>query len=301
MTQASRGPRYAVVVNPIKVADDFQRVVTDTFFANGWGRPLWLETTKDDAGGSMTRQALDAGVEAVVVAGGDGTVRLVADGLAGSSVVMGIIPSGTGNLLARNLSLPLDREGALHVILAKQSSPIDLIEITADDRAPEHFAVMAGAGVDSAIMTDADPRLKAKLGPAAYFFSVGKALGRLPMNARITVDGHHAHHRRAMVVLVGNVGQLVGGIDLMPRAGASDGLLHVFVASPHRFRDWLRAGAHLVTRRGAKGDTIDSFSGSRVVVEIDEPDDYQLDGDVIGPYRRFEAVLKPKALTVYTT
>ena len=216
---SDREHRYAVVVNPIKVGDDFEREVTDTFFANGWGRPLWLETTKEDAGRAMTKQARDAGVETVIVAGGDGTVRLVADGLAGSPVKMGIIPSGTGNLLARNLNLPLDREGALHVILAKQTSPIDLIEITVDAQPPEHFAVMAGAGVDSAIMSDADPRLKAKLGPAAYFFSVGKALGRLPMDARITVDGHRPHHRRAMVVLVGNVGQLVGGIDLMPRAG----------------------------------------------------------------------------------
>jgi diacylglycerol kinase family enzyme len=297
---SDRGYRYAVVVNPIKVGDDFEREVTDTFFDNGWGRPLWLETTKDDAGRAMTRQALDAGVETVIVAGGDGTVRLVADGLAGSPVKMGIVPSGTGNLLARNLSLPLDREGAMQVILGGQTSPIDLIEITVDDHEPEHFAVMAGAGVDSAIMSDADPRLKAKLGPAAYFFSVGKALGRLPMDARITVDGHRPHHRRAMVVLVGNVGQLVGGIDLMPRAGASDGLLHVFVASPHRVRDWLRAGAHLITRRGSKGDSIDTFTGSRVTVQVAEPDDYQLDGDVMGPFRRFEAAIQPKALTVYT-
>ncbi|GAA3632438.1 diacylglycerol/lipid kinase family protein [Microlunatus ginsengisoli] len=300
MSQATRHPRYAVVVNPIKVADDFRQDVTDTFFDNGWGRPLWLETTEDDAGRAMTRQALDAGVETVVVAGGDGTVRLVADGLAGTEVKLGIIPSGTGNLLARNLDIPLDREGALHVILAKQTKQIDLIEMTVDGHEPEHFAVMAGAGVDSAIMADADPTLKAKLGPAAYFFSVGKALGRLPLNAKITVDGHRPHHRKAMVVLVGNVGQLVGGIALLPRASAHDGLLHVFVASPHRIRDWLRTASHLVTRRGHKGDTIDSFSGSKVVVEIDEADNYQLDGDVIGEFRRFEAVIKPRALTVYT-
>src|SRR5690242_8309145 len=165
MSQATRHPRYAVVVNPIKVADDFRQEVTDTFFVNGWGRPLWLETTEDDAGRAMTKQALDAGVETVVVAGGDGTVRLVADGLAGTDVKLGIIPSGTGNLLARNLDLPLDREGALHVILAKKTSTIDLIEVTVDDKDPEHFGVMAGTGVDSAIMADADPKLKDKLGP----------------------------------------------------------------------------------------------------------------------------------------
>jgi diacylglycerol kinase family enzyme len=247
----------------------------------------------------MSKQAREAGVDVVIVAGGDGTVRLAADGLAGSGVTMGIIPSGTGNLLARNLDLPLDRDGALHVILAGKTREIDLIEMTVDDKAPEHFAVMAGSGVDSAIMDSADPKLKAKLGPAAYFLTVGKALGRLPLDAVITVDGHRPHRRKAMVVMVGNVGQLVGGIDLLPRAKPHDGLLHVFVASPHRIRDWVRTAAHIATRRGHRGDSIDKFSGSRVTVQIAEPDNYQLDGDVIGPFRRFEAVIKPRALTVF--
>src|SRR6478736_6066594 len=114
MAQQTRRKRCAVIVNPIKVDKDFRAEVTDTFFDNGWDRPLWLETTREDAGRAMTRQAVEAGVEVVVVAGGDGTVRLVADGLAGSDITMGIIPSGTGNLLARNLELPLDRDGALH-------------------------------------------------------------------------------------------------------------------------------------------------------------------------------------------
>ncbi len=299
MSHGSRRHRCAVIANPIKVDAHFRSEVTDTFVANGWGRPLWLETAKDDPGRAMTRQARAAGVDVVIVAGGDGTVRLVADGLAGSDVTLGIIPSGTGNLLARNLDLPLDRDGALHVILAGKTRKIDLIEITVDDKEPEHFAVLAGAGVDSAIMADADPRLKAKLGPAAYFLTVGKAVGRLPLDAVITVDGHRPHHRQAMVVLVGNVGELVGGIDLLPRAKAQDGLLHVFVASPHRVRDWLRTAAHIISRRGHKGDTIDNFSGSKVVVEIAEPDNYQLDGDVIGTFRRFEAVVKPRVLEVF--
>ncbi|HET9648911.1 MAG TPA: diacylglycerol kinase family protein [Microlunatus sp.] len=290
--------RSAVIVNPVKVPDDFEREITDSLIDNGWARPLWLETTEDDPGRSMTRQAREAEVELVIVAGGDGTVRLVADGLAGSGITLGIIPSGTGNLLARNLGLPLDREGALHVVLTGRERRIDLVELTVDGKDPEHFAVMAGAGVDSAIMADADPKLKEKLGPAAYFLAVGKALGRLPVKATFRIDGHHRRRREAMVVLIGNVGQLVGGIDLLPRATADDGLLHVFVASPHRIRDWLRAAAHIFGRRRGKGDTIDTFSGSRVELSVAEPENYQLDGDVIGEFTRLVAVVKPAALTV---
>ena len=81
----------------------------------GWAAPLFYETTVDDLGDDVTRQALEEGVDAVLVAGGDGTVRAVSEAMSGSGVPLAIVPSGTGNLLARNLFLPLDdprRDGA---------------------------------------------------------------------------------------------------------------------------------------------------------------------------------------------
>jgi diacylglycerol kinase (ATP) len=157
---------------------------------------------------------------------------------------------------------------------------------------------MAGAGIDSAIMTDADPVLKAKIGPAAYFFAVGKSLGRLPMDATIQVDDHRPHHRKAMLVLVGNVGQLPGGIDLLPRAQPDDGRLHIFVATPRSFWEWLRVTVRVLTRRARKNDPVDALGGHRVRVRMDPPEEYELDGDVLGECRRFEAVIRPSALTV---
>src|SRR3712207_1017543 len=146
--------RCAVVVNPIKVSDEFRPLVLEKLSAAGWAEPLWLETSVEDPGRQMTQEALAAGVDLVIGAGGDGTVRIVADGMAGSHVPMGVVAAGTANLLARNLDLPTTEAEALDVALALQTRDIDLVELTVDGTTREHFAVMAGVGVDAVIMDE---------------------------------------------------------------------------------------------------------------------------------------------------
>ena len=290
--------RCAVVCNPTKVSDAFRDLVTERTGAAGWAEPLWLETSADDPGRAMTRQALDAGVDLVIAAGGDGTVRVVADAMAGSGTTMAVVPAGTGNLLARNLDLPLEEAGALEVALAGRTRAIDLVELTVDGGRSEHFAVMAGVGVDATIMDEVDPTLKKKVGPAAYFVAAGKALGRLPVPMEVSVDGGRRHRRRAMTCLIGNVGKLPGGLVLMPDAQADDGRLDVYVASPLRVTHWLALVLRVVTRRGQRDDQVDSWQGGRVELQLRRPEAYQLDGDVVGEGRRLVAEVRPGALTV---
>ncbi|WP_127125711.1 diacylglycerol kinase family protein [Georgenia sp. SYP-B2076] len=99
----------AVVFNPSKSADGeaLRQLVSQTAADVGLDEPLWFETTVDDPGLGQTRAALEQGASVVIAAGGDGTVRAVAEGLAGTAVPMGLLPLGTGNLLARNLDLPM--------------------------------------------------------------------------------------------------------------------------------------------------------------------------------------------------
>lgn len=291
-------PRCAVVVNPTKVSDDFRPLVAERLSAAGWAEPLWLETSEEDPGRAMTRQALEAGVDLVIGAGGDGTVRIVADGMAGSGVPLGVVAAGTANLLAHNLELPLTEAEALDVALARQTRDIDLIELSVDDRAREHFAVIAGVGVDAVIMDEVNPDLKAKVGAAAYFVAAGKALNRLPVRMEIKVDGGRRHRRRAMVCLIGNVGRVGGGLELLPGASAQDGLLDVYVASPQRLTHWLKLALRLITRRPQREDQVDSWQGRRVEVRLSEADNYQMDGDVVGECRVLVAEVKPGALRV---
>jgi diacylglycerol kinase family enzyme len=118
MSQAISAPsrRCAVIYNPTKVSDQFRLLVTNRLERDGWADTLWLETSADDPGRGMTKEAVAAQVDLVIGAGGDGTVRVVADGLAGSGIPMGLVPAGTANLLARNLDLPLE-DAAVEIAL----------------------------------------------------------------------------------------------------------------------------------------------------------------------------------------
>src|SRR4249920_826940 len=227
----------------------------------GWGDTLWLETSVEDPGRAMTKQAVAEEVDLVIGAGGDGTIRYVADGLAYTGIPLGLIPAGTGNLLARNLDLPLEEVDAIEVALGGQVRQVDLVKITVDDQEPEYFAVMAGIGVDAMIMDETDEDLKDKVGSAAYFVAAGKALGRLPMRMTVRLDSNRPVRRHAMLCVIGNVGTLRGNLILIPGASPDDGLLDLYIASPRRLRHWVKVALRLITRRAKKDDQVDQYKG----------------------------------------
>ena len=118
---------------------------------------------------------------------------------------MGVVAAGTGNLLAHSLDLPLKEAEAVGRP-TDAHRVIDLIKLTVDDRRSEHFAVMAGTGMDAMIMDETNPDLKKVIGPGAYFLATAKALGRLPIDMAISIDGGRIHRRRAMICVIGNIG-----------------------------------------------------------------------------------------------
>jgi diacylglycerol kinase (ATP) len=218
--------------------------------------------------------------------------------LAHTGIPLGLVPAGTGNLLARNMDLPLEEGDAIDVALDGQQRPIDLVRITVDDRAPEHFAVMAGIGVDAMIMDETNEDLKDKVGSAAYFVAAGKALGRLPVRLTVQLDNKRPVRRHAMLCVIGNVGRLQGNLTLIPGASPDDGLLDLYIASPHRFRHWLKLALRLITRRAKKDDQVDQRKGKSVRIIIDGKDNYQLDGDVVGESTTLFAEIQPGALAI---
>ena len=126
--------RVAVILNPIKVGDiySFKGKVLEVVEREGWNYPLWFETTVDDPGQGQAQAALEAGVDLIVTAGGDGTVRAVCEEAARTGVAVGVIPLGTGNLLARNMGLPLNMREALDVAFGGQDRAIDLATFSTD-------------------------------------------------------------------------------------------------------------------------------------------------------------------------
>jgi len=287
-----------VIYNPAKVSGKFRALMEDNLHRNGWRNPLWLETSVEDPGRAMTRRAVAEQVDLVIGAGGDGTIRYVADGLAHTGIPLGLVPAGTGNLLARNLNLPLEEADAIEVALSGQVRLIDLVKITVDDRPPEHFAVMAGIGIDAMIMDETDEDLKDKVGSAAYFVAAAKALGRLPVPMTVQLDGSRPVRRHALLCVIGNVGTLQGNLTLIPGASPDDGLLDLYIASPRRFRHWIKLALRLITRRAKKDDQVDQRKGKTVRIIIDGRDNYQLDGDVVGESTTLTAEIQPGALAI---
>jgi diacylglycerol kinase family enzyme len=290
--------RAAVIYNPAKVTDwiTFRRHVEYELKSRGWERALWLETTSEDPGRAMTAQAVRENVDLVLGAGGDGTIRVICSGLAHTGIPFGLIPAGTGNLLARNIGIPLDEVAALDVAFDGVDKAVDLVRLQVDDQPPDHFAVMAGIGIDAVIMEGADPKMKKAVGSAAYFVSAAQNANHPPMHATVAVDDQPPIRRRASVIVVGNVGFLLANIQLIPGARADDGILDVLVASPRTLRDWVRLTTRVLTRRRQPDAQLDRLTGRRVTITVEERDQFQLDGDTAGECNTLTAEVVPGAL-----
>ena len=220
-------PRPWIIMNPSKHEDPqaFKDRINRKAKELGIDHVHWRETTREDPGTGQAVRAVEEGASVVIAAGGDGTVRAVAAGMAGSGVRMGIIPVGTGNVLAGNLSIPEDPEAALAVALDRNHRAVDLAwvriegatqktdqpaegglrlaaraalhpEATLQDeaapassiepRADEYAClVVAGMGYDGETMADTDPELKKRIGWIAYVWAGLGAMGAPRMKARL--------------------------------------------------------------------------------------------------------------------
>ncbi|MCU1575214.1 MAG: diacylglycerol kinase [Micrococcaceae bacterium] len=293
--------RAAVVFNPAKNVDqDLQGMLRSISAEEGWEEPLWLETTIEDPGVGQARQALEAGVDVVIAAGGDGTVRCVASVLADSDTAMGLIPLGTGNLLARNLGIRInDPEHSVRTALTGVQRRIDVVRVRVDDAAEQQlFLVMAGLGFDAAIMADTNDDLKDRVGWLAYVEAGIRNLPGKPGRASISIDGGPRYTRRLRSFMVGNCGRLQGGLEIFPGAQIDDGVLDLLTLAPHGKLGWLSVATGLLARGRTKSPAVEYFQGRKFEVSFEDPHEVQLDGDHVGQGSKMSLTVDPSALTV---
>ncbi len=315
---AGANPLVAVVANPTKPgAAALRERVVEEVVGRGWPEPLWLETTPDDPGIGQARQALDRGAALVVAAGGDGTVRAVAEALAHTGVPMGLLPQGTGNLLARNLELPLGNvPAALAVALDGVDRTIDVGRLTVErwaeadppqDPPAEHvFLVIGGVGVDAAMVADADEQLKARVGWIAYFVAAVRHLHGRRLRVRVKVDDRDWTEVRGRSLLVGNVGRLPGGITLLPDAKIDDGWLDLAALDARGgVAGWAQLlGEVMLQRIGVRNDLpakigrIDHVRARHVTLQVVGGEQVQVDGESVGRAKQLSAQVDPGALVV---
>lgn len=290
----------AVIVNPTKVNGmrRAREAVEARIAMLGEPAPTWYETTAQDPGPGQAREALRAGATMLLAWGGDGTVMGVAAEVTNTAAALGVLPGGTGNLLARNLGIPLSVSDAIDTAYRGRDRRIDLLDVYLGHGERQLSSVMCGMGWDAAMMA-APELLKKTLGWGAYAIEGARRIRQKPMRLRMSIDGGPEVHLYGRTVLIANVGTLVAGLDLLPESRPDDGLLEVLVIDPSSPLDWVRTSAGIVRGRGSEGDPSRTlFRGRDVIVSTGGTRKRQVDGDLVSDGHGFRARVLPNVLTV---
>ena len=324
-------PSVVFVVNRALVRDPrgFGRRCRAAARDQGW-EPVLAETSPGESGLGLARQAVAEGARLVFAAGGDGTVRACAQGLAGTGVPLAIVPLGTANLTARALGIPARAGDAIEVGFRGRDRRIDLAtadvgdadQVRADGGGAGEgsaeagggekgsaggenasaggmtFAAMAGIGLDAAVVGAAQAITKRKLGWFAYAVSGVAHLSLPPREFTVRLDGGEPLVRRARCVVVGNAGLLPGGFLLLPEARLDDGWLDVGILAPIGVLGWPRVAGLVLTRSRRADGQLERFRARRVEISAETDLPRQVDGEVIAPGRALTVAVRPGVLTV---
>lgn len=292
--------RALLITNPAAARTDARAVtaVRETLRGGGWDVEVLATLGPRDARRFAT-EARDQKIDVVVSYGGDGTAMQIAAALVGTGIPLGLVPGGTGNLLAGNLRLPRNAAKAARALLTARPHAIDLGVSERADGA-HYFAVASGTGFDAELMAETGAAAKQRWKFGAY---VARAVAKLSkvrsVRHRIIVDGA-VHEVGAAMLLVLNCGELIPpfvrlGKDIAPDDGwldvvalHADGIGDSVVAVWDLFRGSANGAGRVWWGRGR---TI------RVEVVGAEPRPVQLDGEVVGD-TPFETKLLPGALMV---
>lgn len=318
-------PHAAVVYHPLKTdLAGLRTAVRAAELKAGWAATRWYETAAEDRGTGAARQAIADGAGVVFGSGGDGTIRAIAESIRGSGIPLGIVPQGTGNLLARNIGMPLGDLGkAVEAGFFGRNQPIDLGLMTilrpADEAGhvaeDEHaFLVLAGMGLDARVIRSTRSTLKKRLGWLAYVDAgVRTMMKDKPLELHYSMDGSELKPLTVYTVMIGNCGLLPGGVLLIPDAKIDDGLLDVVSLRPLGPFSWLRIwnkigwenGVLRKTKTGRRiidlvNDTknVTYLRARKYALTVASPEPIQLDGDDFGLAVEVRGRVDPGALIV---
>lgn len=272
--------RFPLILNP-KAKSEKGRRALKFIMENATRFTIYATRSKEEAIG-LAEGFVREGEELVIVAGGDGTLNAVIEALAGSSTALGVFPTGTMNVFAREMGIPYDGlENAMEVIDGGHFEEVDLFEMNG---AP--FVQMAGVGFDARVIELTSWESKKRLGPLAYALSVLKVLRVDQPEVLVRCDDGKEVVGRAL--FVGN-GALYGGqFPLFKNANNADGLLDVIVfkETGSKFvKDSLVGLLNGGVAPETHGDSVEYLQGKTVSVTCLEDVPVEVDGELWGRSR----------------
>ena len=294
-------PRALLIINPAaaRTASLAVNAILSTLRAAGWEVEAVATGGPGDAR-DLAQYGVTEKVDVVVVYGGDGTTMQAAAALVGTDVALGVIPGGTGNLLAGNLRIPASPARAARALLRAKPRLFDLGRM---DRpaGSQYFAVACGAGYDARVMEGTLSEHKRRWGMAAYVATTLRLMSELRSTLHsITIDGT-VYEANAAMVLVANCGEVIPPfVKLGPGIKPDDGMLDVVVVRADNFPQSLRVVWDLLrVTPGVLGSDayVGRLRGREVKVETDRPQPVQLDGEP-GGTTPFTATVVPGAIRI---
>lgn len=271
-----------VVLNPVAgraQPKDVRKVLERHFKGQDWQLEVY-ETSGDESIGEVVRRAVAEGAERVFAAGGDGTISAVADGLVGTKIPLGIIPAGTGNVLAQELDIPQDIDKACR-LLAETAVTRELDALEVDGR---YYILSIGTGLDAMTIEQTGREEKRRFGRLAYAASVVKVLvGVQPHRFELTIDGQKKHVRAADV-LVTNIGTLIKPIRWGRHILPDDGKIDICIVRAQNLIDILLVIWDMLWPGPPREDRNLRFLIARESVHISarQPLSVQGDGELLG-------------------
>ncbi|HET8632645.1 MAG TPA: diacylglycerol kinase family protein [Gemmatimonadales bacterium] len=292
--------RALVITNPAASRTRARTVaaIMAAFRMGGWQADA-LETCGTGDARRLAGQGVVAGVDVVAVFGGDGTTMQAAAALVGTDTALGVIPGGTGNLLAGNLRIPMSPVRATQAIVRGHERRIDLGRMQRGAET-QYFAVACGAGYDARVMAATGTAQKRRWKFAAYVATTIRLLDQLrPAHHVITVDGQ-THETDAAMLIVANCAEVIPPlVRFKSGIRPDDGMLDLIAVRASNFSESVRAVWHLVSEAPTRGrDEFVAYGrGAEITVVSTPAEPVQLDGEPHGE-TPFTASVVPGALKV---
>jgi len=276
--------RVFVVLNPVAGGSDgdIHRVLKEHFTSEGWTCAIHVTTGKGQIG-EVVRETWDrrgAGVDLFVAAGGDGTLSGVVGGLIHTGATVGIVPLGTGNLLARELGIPLHPQAALSLLTGRHAlRRIDAMRVD-----QEFFVLNVSVGLTGIVMRDTEREDKRRFGRIAYIWTGFRGLlGYQPHRFVIAIDGRRSTVRASEVVIANSGAAGDPSLRFGPEVRMDDGQLDVHIIRTRSAMDYLRLAGAVLLGQQRQDSTVRHFVARESVAVLEASSlPVQGDGEFIG-------------------